>query len=429
MIFHSYDSFIIYEKKTEKQFTFQEIYEIYHNGRRFVAEEVIRHETGANVVMNCAVTSDERRSYLIAGQESHCQMYLVNLKVVDEEEMAKSKPTTEEILRRRKSSTKSSGVETIRSKSIDANANTKHIRFEIQPGDSVQTDFTPTDPLQRVVRISPNGKLMATGGTDGVIRVWKFPRMTKLMEFKKHTKEVDDLDFSPDSKKLVSIAKDGLGVIWDVEKEKEWKKLNFNPPEGIKYLFKRCRFGIYEGKVGKSRLFTIANPFGKVGKQRGYLQAWDPDTGELSNSISVDESLASLAVRDDGRFVAIGSMFSGSVSIYIAFSLQVQLMFWYYCSFQLINFSILFREFYTFPMLIRCSLLDSNSYQCMAMGHQSQVARKRPLYQFLLIIKFAFIAYNIDVRLPFNEIHSISVTHFDFYFQILSRHGWPLFVL
>ncbi|XP_037047161.1 prolactin regulatory element-binding protein [Bradysia coprophila] len=299
-----------------------EIYEIYHNGRHFVAEEVIRHETGANVVMNCAVTSDERRSYVVAGQESHCQMYLVNLKVVDEDEMAKSKPTTEDILRRRKSSAKPSGVEPIRSKSADVNANTKHIKFEIQPGDSVQTDFTAVDPLQRVVRISPNGKLMATGGTDGVVRVWKFPRMTKLMEFKKHTKEVDDLDFSPDSKKLVSIAKDGLGVLWDIENEKEWKRLTWDPPEGTKYLFKRCRFGIYEGKVGKSRLFTIANPFGKVGKQRGYLQAWDPDTGSLTNSVGVDESLASLAVRDDGRFVAIGSMFSGSVSMYIAFSLQ-----------------------------------------------------------------------------------------------------------
>lgn len=288
-----------------------------------MAEEVIRHETGANVVMNCAVTSDERRSYVIAGQESHCQMYLVNLKVVDEEEMAKAKPTTEEILRRRKSSTKPSGVESVRSKSVDANANTKHIKFEIQPGDSVQTDFTTVDPLQRVVRISPNGKLMATGGTDGVIRVWKFPRMTKLMELKKHTKEVDDLDFSPDSKRVVSIAKDGLGVIWDVGSEKEWKTLKWEPPEGSKYLFKRCRFGIVEGKVGKSCLFTIANPFGKVGKQRGYLQTWDPDTGDLTKSVSVDESLASLAVRDDGRFVAIGSMFSGSVTMYIAFSLQV----------------------------------------------------------------------------------------------------------
>lgn len=56
--------------------------------------------------------------------------------------------------------------------------------------------------------------------------------------------------------------------------------------------------------------------------QAGYLQEWDPQNGALTNSVAVDESLASVAVRDDGRFVAVGTMFTGSVSIYIAFSLQ-----------------------------------------------------------------------------------------------------------
>lgn len=54
----------------------------------------------------------------------------------------------------------------------------------------------------------------------------------------------------------------------------------------------------------------------------GYLQEWNPENGALSNSVAINESLSALAVRDDGRFVAIGTMFTGSVSIYIAFSLQ-----------------------------------------------------------------------------------------------------------
>lgn len=54
----------------------------------------------------------------------------------------------------------------------------------------------------------------------------------------------------------------------------------------------------------------------------GHLQEWSPENGSLVNSVDINESLASLAVRDDGRFVAIGTMFTGSVSIYIAFSLQ-----------------------------------------------------------------------------------------------------------
>lgn len=53
------------------------------------------------------------------------------------------------------------------------------------------------------------------------------------------------------------------------------------------------------------------------------MQQWDPETGGLTNTLGIDESLSSMAVRDDGRFVAVGTMFTGSVSIYIAFSLQV----------------------------------------------------------------------------------------------------------
>lgn len=253
----------------------QEIYEIYHNGNRFVAEEIIRHETGSNVVMNCAVSHDGCRSYLVAGQESHCQLYFVQMKVTDEEDgvagggsaaIRSHQPNGVDGLRNRRSSMRPSGTERV-STSTDPMAEMKHIRFDIKAGDSVQTDFSAGDPLQRVVRLSPNGKLMATGGTDGHIRLWSFPRMVQVYDISTHTKEIDDLDFSSDSKRLISIAKDGLAIVWNAETGKESIKLNWEPPEGTKYLFKRCRFGVYEGKIGKSRLFTIANPFGKVGKQ------------------------------------------------------------------------------------------------------------------------------------------------------------------
>lgn len=224
--------------------------------------------------MNCAVATDKQRSYLVAGQESHCQLYHVNTKIVEEDDIITEQKQEEaaaasSTLKHRKNSVKPSGVERVRTSSIsaDQNSNSKHIRFEIKSSDLVQTDFTPTDPLQRVVRISPNGKLMATGGTDGHIRVWSFPNMKEKYDFNVHTKEAEDLDFSPDSEKLVSIAKDGQGILTCMKTGKELVKLNWTHPEGAKYLFKRCRFGVYEGKKGHSRLFTIANPFGKVGKQ------------------------------------------------------------------------------------------------------------------------------------------------------------------
>lgn len=107
-----------------------------------------------------------------------------------------------------------------------------------------------------------------------------------------------------------------------MENGKEILRLNWTQPDNVKYLFKRCRFGRFEGKLGQHRLFTIANPLGKVGQQKGYLQQWNPENGSIMNSACIEESLAALAVRDDGRFIAIGTMFTGSVSIYVAFSLQ-----------------------------------------------------------------------------------------------------------
>lgn len=236
-----------------------------------MAEEIIRYETGSNVVMNCAVSSDSRRSYLVAGQESHCQLYHVNTKIVadDDDPMGGTRENIEKLddsVRRRRSSAKPSNFEKIRKSSERPNGE-KQIRFEIKSCDSIQTDFTANDPLQRVVRISPNGKIMATGGTDGHIRIWTFPKMTLLYDIATHTKEIDDLDFSPDSKKLISIAKDGQGIVTGLETGQELVKLQWTVPEGTKYLYKRCRFGLYEGKAGKNRLYTISNPLGKVGKQ------------------------------------------------------------------------------------------------------------------------------------------------------------------
>lgn len=232
----------------------------------------MRHETGSNVVMNCAVAHDNCRSYLVAGQESHCQLYHVNMKIIDEEEFIKQKHQQNGLtdnLRNRRNSQKPSGLDKIPTPSTNTttDSNAKRIKFEIKPGDSIQTDFTNVDPLQRVIRLSSNMKLMATGGTDGHIRIWNFPRMIQLYDAGTHTKEIDDIDFSPDSKKLISIAKDGLAIMWSMETGKELLKLNWQQPDGAKYLFKRCRFGVYEGKAGKSRLFTISNPLGKVGKQ------------------------------------------------------------------------------------------------------------------------------------------------------------------
>lgn len=101
-----------------------------------------------------------------------------------------------------------------------------------------------------------------------------------------HTKEIDDIDISPDSKHIVTISKDGKGFVWDIATSKKVFDLKWDTPGASKYLFKRCCYGTIEAQRDKYRLFTITNPFGKVGKQRGYLQQWDCTSGQLFLCIS-----------------------------------------------------------------------------------------------------------------------------------------------
>lgn len=180
--------------------------------------------------------------------------------------------------------------------------------------------YSEEEPLQRIVRINSNGKFMVTGGTDGHIRLWKFPQLHKLHDLDAHTKEIDDIDFSPDSTLIASIAKDGKAFLWNVSNGSKSKDLTWSPPNGLKYMYKRCRFRKLEEDKSKTQLFMLSNAV--VGKNISFLQMWDVESGSIVKMVPYKETLSALAVSDDGKFVAVGTMFSGSVDIYIAFSLR-----------------------------------------------------------------------------------------------------------
>lgn len=293
-----------------------EIFELLHDGVNYSAKEIIRHETGSKVVMNSACFSDKKHTYLAAGQESHCQQYRIGITVEKESSEVPANGLKETPNLRHRKPNKNSSNGTVDSSSD--NNKSKHLCFKFHAGDSIQTDFSEKDPYQRIVTISRCGEWMATGGTDCIVRLWTFPGMRLSKMFKAHTKEIDDLHFSPDSKQLVSVSKDGLALVWDLRTGKQIHSLLWTHPSGVKYLFKRSRFGSVEGRSCK--LFTTSNPVAGGRDAQGWLHSWDD--GKICRAISVSEPTSALAVRDDGTFLAIGTMFSGSVSIYIAFSLQ-----------------------------------------------------------------------------------------------------------
>lgn len=126
----------------------QEIFELSHNGAHFIAEEVTRHETGPSVVMNCASHNNGKKTWIVAGQESHCQLYNVNPKVVTLENGELIRGSTAAVskdgLRHRKNSEKIEEVQSERIEEIkddNSNVKSKKLQLILKPVDSVQTAF------------------------------------------------------------------------------------------------------------------------------------------------------------------------------------------------------------------------------------------------------------------------------------------------
>ena len=104
--------------------------------------------------------------------------------------------------------------------------------------------------------------------------------------------------------------------------------MGWDPPNKTKYLYKRIKFGRVEGESKRFKVFTIVNPVG-TSKAPSYLQRWDPKSYTIEQALPIEGStLSALATSDNGHFVATGSMFDGTVEIYIAFNLTVSIFFW-----------------------------------------------------------------------------------------------------
>src|SRR5690606_35798789 len=71
------------------------------------------------------------------------------------------------------------------------------------------------------VTVSPDGRLAASGGADGRLRLWMLAERRTVHSFEGHTGPVWDVAFSPDGKTLLSAGADGVVKLWDIAAEDE----------------------------------------------------------------------------------------------------------------------------------------------------------------------------------------------------------------
>jgi len=293
-----------------------EIFEIINNGEQIVGESITRHETGSYNVYSLSVRNGASNNnlphsvMLAAGHNEFCQLYKLTL-----DRDKKSRDHSDGVHRR---------VNGVPAGAQHPNSESpmSQLVFKTETMKKVQIDFNAGEPYGKVIRISLNGKYLASGGDDGHLRVFSFPDLDKVHDFATHEKEIDDLDFSPDSTKICSISKDKRAILWDVKKGKKHAELGWDNANNIKYMYKRVKFGCVEGDSKKYKIYTISNPIGSS-KAPSYLHRWSTQSCTVEGAVQLfGSAFSALAVSDNGNFVATGTMSEGIVDIYTSYNLN-----------------------------------------------------------------------------------------------------------
>ena len=155
----------------------------------------------------------------------------------------------------------------------------------------------------RSVAFSPDGKYLATGAEDNLIRLWSIAKKKVVRVFSGHEQDIYSLDFSADGRMLASGSGDRTARLWDMEQGKCLLSLKIDDTLATDA-------GITSVNLSPNGRFIAAASLDRT------VRIWDVKSGNIVEKFDGhSDSVYSVAFTPEGKHIISGSL-DGTVRVW-----------------------------------------------------------------------------------------------------------------
>jgi WD40 repeat protein len=176
--------------------------------------------------------------------------------------------------------------------------------WNVKSGKQIGDDWRDGDSAVWCIALSPDGKKVVIGSSDGAVRLWDVDTCKVVKKWTGHTREVVSVCWGQDGRRVLSGSVDGTARQWDVESGE-------TIPEPIEIILASIETGherVYAVVYSPDTTLIATGGLDGPDDNEYPIKIWDAKTGKLVATLKGHtDAVFCLAWTKDGKTLVSGS--------------------------------------------------------------------------------------------------------------------------